>query len=82
MSAPRLQAEFSVTVGHGGREFSLDVSLHLDRGTLVLFGPSGAGKSLTLRGLAGLLRPRTGRVTLGDEVMFDGATGDWIPPHL
>ena len=82
MSAPALQAEFSVYVGHGGRDFSLDVSLRLDHGTLVLFGPSGAGKSLTIRCLAGLLRPTTGRITLGEETLFDHESGRWVAPHL
>jgi len=36
-----------------------------------LLGFSGAGKSMTLRMIAGLLRPDSGRITCNDEVFFD-----------
>ena len=37
-----------------------------------LVGPSGCGKTTVLRCLAGLDVPRSGRITFGDEVWFDG----------
>lgn len=39
--------------------------------TVVLFGPSGAGKSMTLRSIAGLVRPDAGRITLRRDTLFD-----------
>ncbi|HEY4331004.1 MAG TPA: ABC transporter ATP-binding protein, partial [Ilumatobacteraceae bacterium] len=42
---------------------------------LVLLGPSGCGKTTTLRSIAGLETPDTGRITLGDIVAFDKSTG-------
>jgi ABC-2 type transport system ATP-binding protein len=43
------------------------VSLHIPRGTLYGFlGPNGAGKTTTLRMIAGILRPTSGRVTIGE----------------
>ena len=42
---------------------------------LALTGPSGSGKSTVLRAIAGLVRPREGRVTCGDDVWFDPAAG-------
>ena len=49
----------------------LDAELTAPPGITVLFGPSGAGKSTTLAAIAGLIRPSSGRIALGDEVWFD-----------
>jgi iron(III) transport system ATP-binding protein len=52
------------------------VSLQVDRGrVLTLLGPSGCGKTTTLRSIAGLEDPDSGRIVVGDRVMFDSATG-------
>ncbi len=45
----------------------------------VVIGPSGCGKSTLLRAVAGLRRPASGRVQLGDEVLSD--TGVFVPPE-
>ena len=55
----------------GGHRFALDVAFRSNATRLVLFGPSGAGKSLTLRAIAGLLRPDRGAVALDGEALFD-----------
>lgn len=56
--------------------FALDVGFTApERGVTALFGPSGCGKSTVLAAVAGLLRPREGRVTLGGTVMLDTARG-------
>ncbi len=61
---------------------SFDVDLTLDvAGTLALVGPSGAGKSSTLRAIAGLARPTTGRIALGSSVWFDAASGVFLRPE-
>ncbi|MDP3773772.1 MAG: ABC transporter ATP-binding protein [Gemmatimonadales bacterium] len=43
-----------------------DISLHVPQGTLHGFlGPNGAGKTTTLRMIAGILRPTSGRISIG-----------------
>ena len=52
-------------------EFRLhDISLDLQEGEyLVLLGPTGSGKTVVVECIAGIHRPRTGRVLLdGDDV--------------
>ena len=72
-----LDAAFAL---HAGR-FSLDVTVEAHDEIVVLFGASGAGKSLTLRALAGLVRPTSGRIVLDDEVLFDAARGIDLSPE-
>ncbi|MCK1636655.1 ABC transporter ATP-binding protein [Bradyrhizobium sp. 157] len=48
---------------------------------LALVGPSGAGKTTILRSIAGLYRPREGRVSCRDNVWLDAANGVHVPPH-
>src|SRR5439155_10404996 len=60
---------------------TLDVAWSAGDGVAVLFGPSGAGKTLTLQCLAGLIRPDSGRIVLGDRVFFDSTRGIDLPPQ-
>jgi molybdate transport system ATP-binding protein len=71
-----LSAEFALPL----RSFELDLKLEVAR-TVALVGPSGAGKSSVLRAVAGLVRPRGGRIALGDEIWFDGARGISLKPE-
>ena len=69
-------------VRHRIGAFSLDVAWSVDSGAVTaLYGPSGAGKSLTLRAIAGLLRPDEGSIELDGETVFDHKSGVWLPPH-
>jgi molybdate transport system ATP-binding protein len=66
-------------VARGG--FTVDVAFEAPPGVTLLFGPSGAGKSTVLAGIAGLVRPDAGRVTLDGEALFDDAAGRSVPVH-
>jgi molybdate transport system ATP-binding protein len=52
-----------------------------DDGLVVLLGPSGSGKSLTLRAIAGLMTPASGRIEVPDGVVFDSPRGINLPPQ-
>ncbi len=63
----------------GDRQFELDVEFASSAKRIALFGPSGAGKSLTLRAVAGLLRPDAGRIEINGRVLFDSQAGICTP---
>ncbi len=46
-----------------------------------LFGPSGAGKTTLVSMIAGLVRPDSGRLSLGDDVLFDHVNHIDVPAH-
>jgi molybdate transport system ATP-binding protein len=74
-------AELSFDLACPLRTFELALALEVERETLALVGPSGAGKTTVLRAIAGLVRPRRGRVVLGGETLFDAALGIDRPPE-
>ncbi|MBV9165406.1 MAG: ABC transporter ATP-binding protein [Solirubrobacterales bacterium] len=63
------------------RAFELRAVLTLGAETIALIGPSGSGKTSLLRTVAGLERPRAGRIVLGDEVWFDAPRKLHISPE-
>src|SRR6478609_5729024 len=59
-------------------------NLNLDIGdgeALVLLGQSGCGKTSTMRCLAGLEEPSSGRIIIDDVVVFDSEKGINLPPN-
>ena len=67
------------TVRSERRSFELHACFKAGARRTVIFGPSGAGKSLTLLAIAGLLKPDSGRIAFGGEVLFDHAAGIDLP---
>jgi molybdate transport system ATP-binding protein len=62
-------------------QFTLGIDVVLRRGVTALFGPSGAGKTTVLDAVAGLRRPVTGTIVLGDRVLFSDDRRIDLPPH-
>ena len=71
----------SVSIRKRLGDFSLDVQFQAADVPLALFGASGCGKSVTLKCIAGILRPDEGRIVLDDRVLFDSAAGIDLPPQ-
>lgn len=68
-------------------DFSLNIGFQAGKGCLGLLGPSGCGKSMTLKSIAGIVKPDEGRIAVcsapagfhasteknGERVLFDSA---------
>jgi iron(III) transport system ATP-binding protein len=53
-----------------------DISLAVGEGEMfTLLGPSGCGKTTTLRSIAGLERPDSGRIVVAGRSLFEGGNG-------
>ena len=63
-----------LVAGYGDSDILRGLSLRVEEGELVaVIGPNGAGKSTLLKTLAGLVRPRAGRIALrGDDITGAG----------
>jgi molybdate ABC transporter permease protein len=55
--------------------FALDVSFDIGSEVLGILGASGSGKSMTLRCIAGLETPKSGKIALNGRVLFDSESG-------
>jgi molybdate transport system ATP-binding protein len=77
MSAARLQLALRLPL----QPFELALDFESDARTLGIFGPSGSGKTSVLEALAGWRRPTSGRLRVGDRVLYDSAARVDLPPE-
>jgi molybdate transport system ATP-binding protein len=68
---PTLTASIRKSLASPEREFSLDVEFNAAQGFTILFGPSGSGKTTLLDCIAGLATPDSGRIEIGERLLFD-----------
>ena len=61
--------------------FVLDVEFETSSGISALLGASGCGKSLTLKCIAGIIKPDSGRIVLNGRVLYDSEKRIDIPPQ-
>jgi molybdate transport system ATP-binding protein len=59
--------------------FTLDVDFETNGGVLGILGASGSGKSMTLRCIAGIERPDSGRILLNGRTLFDSSRSIDLP---
>jgi len=68
---PTLTASIRKSLASPEREFSLDVEFNAAPGFTILFGPSGSGKTTLLDCVAGLATPDSGRIEIGERLLFE-----------
>ncbi|MHA6616307.1 ABC transporter ATP-binding protein [Pseudonocardia sp. DLS-67] len=69
MSAPLLRVD-NMTVRFGGLVAVNDVSFTVDEGELLgIIGPNGAGKTTSFNAVAGAVRPTSGTIRIGDQLI-------------
>jgi molybdate transport system ATP-binding protein len=71
-----------VAITRKRKKFSVEINFTAqDDGITTLFGASGSGKSTLIDMIAGLLRADSGRIALGNRVLFDSEKGINLPPE-
>ncbi|MCA1850421.1 MAG: ATP-binding cassette domain-containing protein [Acidobacteria bacterium] len=76
MLSVKIKKRLTGLADHG---FTLDVEFDVPVGITILFGASGSGKSITLKSIAGIVRPDSGLISVGGRVLFDSERGINLP---
>jgi molybdate transport system ATP-binding protein len=70
-----------VAFKHRFGAFALDLAFAAEAGVTALFGPSGAGKTSVINAVAGLLKPREGRIVIEGRTVLDTREGVFVAPE-
>ena len=62
-------------------KFHLEAAFASDAPIVALFGRSGSGKTTLVNAIAGIARPRRGRIVIGERVLYDSAGGIDLAPE-
>ena len=62
-------------------QFNLQVEFNLENSLTGLMGASGSGKSMTLKCIAGIELPDSGKIVLDGKVLFDSEAKVNLPPQ-
>ena len=62
-------------------DFTLDVSFESSSNRIGILGASGCGKSLTLKSIAGLIKPDSGSVIFDKRILYDSGRKINIRPQ-
>ncbi len=76
-----LMDTFHVDLALTRRAFDVEVRVDLAREIMAITGPSGSGKTSLLRAIAGLEKPKRGRIATDGRVWFDSARGINLRPE-
>lgn len=74
-----VELELGFPARRGSPGFALSARFTARPGITALWGPSGAGKTTVLHAIAGFVRPRSGRIAVDGEALFDSAIGLDLP---
>ena len=77
----RITVDIKKAYRGAARDFHLHSTFSTTDNRVVLFGPSGSGKTLTLRAIAGLMRPDAGSITLDGRTLCDSAQNIFVLPR-
>src|SRR5436853_6688116 len=81
LSVKELYTEYASDRGPPVRA-AQNVSFEVPEGKLfTLLGPSGCGKTTTLRSIAGLERPVSGKITVGGRTVYSSSRGIFVAPN-
>ena len=70
-----------VAIEHQVESFKLQAKFSAAPGLTAFFGRSGSGKTTLVNIIAGLAKPKAGRIKIGDDVLFDADRGINLPPE-
>lgn len=59
-----------------------DINIEVPKGKMfTLLGPSGCGKTTTMRSIAGMEKPTSGRITVNGKVVYCSSSGIFVAPN-